>query len=187
MWKWFFTLILTGAVLLFGSGCSEEAAPEPPTSRAELTQRLFEALQTKRDEDALAIVDKLLALDNDDSDLMEMRERIMGNICTRHVQKLIDARRLDEARKYVNQQRRRHPGLTKLQFLEEEVNALITLRDAANALAEAATVADLTAALEKIAPLAAKYPAARNLKRDITRRRNDLKQMRRTQSAPRKP
>ena len=170
-------------ILLLAAGCSEEQAPEPPVSRAELTCRLFEALDANRDHDALAIVDKLLALDNNDADLMEMRERILGNICTRKVQTLIDQENLDEAAKYVAIQRRRHPRLPKLQILENEVAELITLRNAARKLADAASPADLDLALRKIEPLSTKYPQAKQLKRDIDRRKQDLQKMRRSASS----
>lgn len=170
-------------ILLLAAGCSEEQAPEPPVSRAELTYRLFEALDAKRDHDALAIVDKLLALDNNDAELMEMRERILGNICTRQVQILIDKGNLNEAAQYINTQRRRYPGLPKLQILENEVNGLITLQNAAKNLASAQDAKTLDAALNQITPLAAKYPQAAQLKKDIERRKKDLQKMRRAASS----
>lgn len=170
-------------ILLLAAGCSEEQAPEPPVSRAELTYRLFEALDAKRDRDALAIVDKLLALDSNDADLMEMRERILGNICTRRVQSMIDKGQLNDAAQYLNTQRRRHPGLPKLQILENEVNELITLQNAAKNLANAHDAGTLDAALNQITPLVAKYPQAKQLKSDIERRKKDLQKMRRAASA----
>ena len=183
MLKYVTATICALTLLLLTAGCTEEQAPEPPVSRAELTHRLFEALDSRRDNDALAIVDKLLALDNNDSDLMEMRERILGNICTRQVQAMIDKGDLDKAAKYIRNQRLRYPGLPKLQFLENEVDALIVLRTAARELAAADSVADLTIALSKITPLAAKYPEARLLQRDIRRRQQDLQKMRNAASS----
>ena len=178
MFKSVTAIFLSLGFLLLAAGCSNERAPEPPVSRPQLTQRLFEALQTKRDNDALAIVDKLLALDNDDSDLIEMRERILGNICTRQVQTLVNGGRLDAARKYISQQRKLYPMMPKLQFLEDEVNELITLRNAAKNLAAAQDARTLEKALTQIAPLAAKYPGAVQLKRDIAQRKQDLQKMR---------
>ena len=178
MFKSVTAIFLSLSFLLFAPGCSKESAPEPPVSRAELTQRLFEALQTKRDADALAIVDKLLALDNDDSDLIEMRERIVGNICTRKVQSWVNQGNLDAAHQYIVRQRRLYPTMPKLRILESEVNELVTLRNAAISLAAAKDVKSLEEALSKIEPLAAKYPYALQLKRDIARRKQDLQKMR---------
>ena len=62
--------------------------------------------------------------------------------------------------------------------LEEDVKELIVLRDAAKNLAEADNIADLTAALEKAAPLAAKYKQAEQLRKDISSRRRELIKMR---------
>lgn len=178
MFKSVTAILLSVSFLLLASGCAEEKAPEPPISRAELTQRLFEALQTKRDSDALAILDKLLTLDSTDSNLLEMRERIIGNISTRQVQVLVNKGDLDGARKYIIKQRKVYPMMPKLQFLEDEVNELITLRNAAKNLAAAKDVQSLEKALNQIAPLAAKYPAAAQLKRDIAKRKQDLQKMR---------
>ena len=81
--------ILMAAVLTAGVGCSKKQVPDPPSARAELTARLFETLDGKRYDEALVIVDKLLALDANDADLMEMRDRIVGNIATGRVRDFI--------------------------------------------------------------------------------------------------
>lgn len=171
-------LIFAFVLLLFISGCSENQAPDPPIARAELTVRLYETLKVKRYSEALAIIDKLLALDSDDPDLMEMRDRIIGNIATVKVQEYIDSNRLEAGLKYIRRERRTYPVMPKLRMLEEEIKNLITLRQAAQALAEADTIPKLAAALDFIVPLAAKYPAAEQLHKDIARRKADLKNMR---------
>ena len=170
-------LIFAFVLLLFISGCSENQAPDPPIARAELTVRLYETLKVKRYSEALAIIDKLLALDSDDPDLMEMRDRIIGNIAAVKVQEYIDSNRLEAGLKYIRRERRTYPVMPKLRMLEEEIKNLITLRQAAQALAEADTIPKLAAALDFIVPLAAKYPAAEQLHKDIARRKADLKSM----------
>ena len=82
------------AVMLFVCGCSENKAPDPPIARAELTARLYDTLKVKRYSEALAITDKLLALDPNDPDLMEMRDRLIGNIAAVKVQEYIDNKQL---------------------------------------------------------------------------------------------
>ena len=171
-------IIFAFVLLLFISGCSENQAPDPPIARAELTVRLYETLKVKRYSEALAIIDKLLALDSDDPDLMEMRDRIIGNIAAVKVQEYIDSNRLEAGLKYIRRERRTYPVMPKLRMLEEEIKNLITLRQAAQALAEADTIPKLAAALDFIVPLAAKYPAAEQLHKDIVRRKADLKNMR---------
>lgn len=183
MFKSVTAIFLSTVFLLLAAGCSKETAPDPPVARAELTRRLFEALQTKRDAEALAIVDKLLALDNDNSDLIEMRERIIGNLCTRQVQVMVNKSNLDGARTYIARQRKRYPMMPRLKILEDEVNELIALRAAVRNLAAAKDAKSLEEALNKITPLAAKYPAAVQLKRDIAARKQDLQKMRKA-SAP---
>lgn len=177
MWQKIFSVSIL-AVLLTLSGCSERKVSDPPTSRAELTVRLFDALKYKRYTDALAILDKLQALEPEDADLMEMRDRLIVNICTGKVQEYINAGKLENAQKYIRQQRKKHPMLTKLRMLEEDVNNLINLRNAARRLANAATIPEIASALENIAPLAARYPDAKKLHSDIKQRRNELNKLR---------
>ncbi len=171
-------LILFSAALIFCSGCSKKTAPDPPTARAELTVRLYDTLKEKRYTEALAINDKLLALDPNDADLMEMRDRIIGNIAALNVQKYVDKGRLEKAYSYIRKERKNYPVMPRLRLLEEEVKNLIVLRNAARKLAEASTIPELTAALEHIVPLAAKYPAAKQLDSDIALRKAELKKMR---------
>ena len=173
--------IILAVVML--SGCSKSEVPDPPASRAELVGRLFEALQYKRDQEALVIIGKLLALDPDDVDLMDMRDRVTINLCTRSVQKMIDAGKLDEALRIVGDFRRNNPTLPGLRMLHAEVSELILLRDAAKALAEAQDTAALVTQLEKIAPLAGKYPQAGALHKDIKMRRIQLSRMRAEEAA----
>ena len=171
-------IILAAAVMLFICGCSENKAPDPPAARAELTARLFDTLKEKRYNEALAIVDKLLALDANDAELMEMRDRIIGNIATGRVQKYIDSNELDKALRYIRKERKVYPVMPRLRMLEEDVRSLIGLRNAARKLAAARTIPDLTAALDTITPMAARYPAATQLHKDIASRKADLKKMR---------
>ena len=166
------------AVMLFVCGCSENKAPDPPIARAELTARLYDTLKVKRYSEALAITDKLLALDPNDPDLMEMRDRLIGNIAAVKVQEYIDNKQLEGALKYLRKERKRYPVMPKLRILEEEVRNLIALRNAAKVLAEADTIPKLAAALDFIVPLAAKYPATEQLHKDIKQRKNDLEKMR---------
>ena len=171
-------LILFSVALIFCSGCSKKTAPDPPTARAELTVRLYDTLKEKRYTEALAINDKLLALDPNDADLMEMRDRIIGNIATVKIQHYIDENRLEDGLKYIRSERRKFPVMPKLRLLEEELKNLIVLRKAAQTLAAADTIPALTAALDFIMPLAAKYPAAKQLHNDIKQRKADLEKMR---------
>lgn len=170
--------LLFSAALILCSGCSEKTAPDPPTARAELTVRLYDTLKEKRYTEALAINDKLLALDPNDADLMEMRDRIIGNIAALNVQKYVDQGRLEKAYAYIRKERKNYPVMPRLRLLEEEVKNLMVLRDAAEKLAEASTMPELTAALEYIVPLAARYPAAKQLNADIALRKAELKKMR---------
>ncbi len=175
--RFIFTGMLVGCMLMI-TGCAEEKVPDPPTARAELTARLYDALKLQRNEEALAIIGKLMALDQNDADLMEMRDRIICNICTNEVQKMLDSGRIDSARRYLRSQRRKYPMLGQLQILENEIVALQELSSAAAGLANADSIADLTAALDRIAPLAAKYPQAKRLQQDIQLRRKDLARLR---------
>lgn len=172
------SLILSFALLMLIGGCSENKAPDPPIARAELTARLYETLKFKRYSESLVIIDKLLALDSDDADLMEMRDRIIGNIATVKIQHYIDENRLEDGLKYIRSERRKFPVMPKLRLLEEELKNLIVLRKAAQTLAAADTISALTAALDFIVPLAAKYPAAKQLHNDIKQRKADLEKMR---------
>lgn len=168
-------LTLAGVMM---TGCSDNTPPDPPLARAELTSRLYDTLRQGRDADALAIIEKLLALDPDDADLLEMQDRITANICARAMQANIDQNQLDEALKLVQQYRKQYPMLTILRVYENEIADLIKLRDAASELAAANDVVSLAAALEKIAPMAAKYTEAKQLQTDIKIRKNDLAKMR---------
>ena len=170
-------ILFTAAVLLC-SGCSENQPPDPPTARAELTVRLLDTLKSKRYTEALAIADKLLSLDPNDAELMDIRDRIIGNIAAINVQNHIDGGKLESALKYITSERKRYPVMPRLRMLEEEVRNLIALRNASQALANAKTISELTAALDTIAPMAARYPAAAQLHKDIEQRKTDLKQMR---------
>ncbi|MBO5922952.1 MAG: hypothetical protein J6Q81_00425 [Lentisphaeria bacterium] len=166
------------AALLLGTGCSENQPPDPPSARAELTARLFETLKSKRYTEALAITDKLLSLDSNDAELMDMRDRIIGNIAAIKVQEYVEAGQLKAALKYLARERKLYPVMPRLRLLEEEVRNLITLRNAAQTLAAAKTIPELAAALDMIAPLAARYPAAKQLHKDIALRKAELKKMR---------
>lgn len=170
--------ILLAAVLVLGTGCSDQKAPDPPTARAELTVRLYETLNAKRYEEALAIADKLLALDSNDADLMEMRDRIIGNIAAVKVQQYIDHGQLEKAYTYIREERKRYPAMPRLRIMEEDINNLTTLRDSARNLAKAKTIPELANALELIVPQAAKYPAAQQLHKDIAQQQKRLKKMR---------
>ncbi len=171
--------VLSGALLLLAAGCSEDAIPDPPVSRSELTARLYDALKFNRDQEALAIIDKLLALAPDDAELMEMRGRVVANECVRKLQVLVDAGKLNDALKLVRETRQKNPHLQRLTMLEEDIVNLIELQVCARNLSTADKIPELTAALEKITPLAAKYPQARLLQRDIAQRRSELLKMRR--------
>ena len=166
------------ALLMLTAGCSDSKAPDPPTARAELTARLFDELKARRLDSATAIIDKLLALDPDDADLMEMRDRLTANKATLATQNYVNRGELENALAYIQKQRKQYPVMPKLRILEEEVRGLITLRDAAQRLADAQTIPELSTALENIAPLAAKYPTAKKLHIDIKLRRRDLDKMR---------
>lgn len=170
--------ILFSAALILGCGCSKKTVPDPPLARAELTLRLNDALKLARYGEAISIIDKLLALDPDDADLMDMRDRIIGNICVERTQQYIDRKELEKALKYVQKQRRQYPMLPRLQILEAEVSNLIAMRDAAAELARAKTIPELTAALEKITPMAAGKDAAKILAKDIQARKKELAAMR---------
>ena len=135
------------AALLLGTGCSENLPPDPPSARAELTARLFETLKSKRYTEALAITDKLLSLDSNDAELMDMRDRIVGNIAAIKVQEYVEAGQLKAALKYLARERKLYPVMPRLRLLEEEVRNLITLRNAAQTLAVAKTIPELAAAL----------------------------------------
>lgn len=171
-------LILFSAVLLLVCGCSKKTAPDPPLARAELTLRLNDALKLARYNEAIPIIDKLLALDPDDADLMDMRDRIIGNICVERTRKYINSKKLEKALKYVQKQRRQYPMLPRLQILEAEVSNLIALRDAAAELVRAKTIPELTAALEKVTPMAAGKDAAELLAKDIQIRKKELADLR---------
>ena len=171
-------LILLAAVLMTGAGCSKKQAPDPPSARAELTVRLFETLNDKRYEETLVIIDKLLALDSNDADLMEMRDRVVGNIAAAKIQNFINNNELEKAHRYIRYERKLYPVMPRLRLLEEEVENLIALSDAAQKLAAARTIPELTAALDRIVPIAAKYPKAELLHKDIARRKDELKKMR---------
>lgn len=161
------------------SGCSDNGKiPDPPAARAELTARLYDALQDKRYEDALAITDKLKALDPNDADLIEMHNRIVGNICVSAIQNSVDAGQLNNALEVIKKYRQQYPLMPRLRILEEEVRNLFQLTVAAQTLAQSDKIADLSAALENIAPLAAKYPQAKALRRDIMQRHAELRKMR---------
>ena len=175
----FFCIALAAVLVsLLASGCGDRNKIAPPSARAELTARLFDALQFHRYDDALAIIDKLLAIDPDDVELMEMRSRVITSACTVKVQQFVDQNQLDKALQTVVTARKNNPVLPQLIALEEEIRGLIALRDAANVLAAAKTIPELAAALEKIAPLAAKYPQAKALHRDIDTRRKELERFR---------
>lgn len=160
------------------AGCGKSDAPDPPVSRVELTNRLFETIKQKRDDEALNIIEKLLALEPDDIELMEMRDRIVSNRCSRKVQKLIDQGKLNQALALIRQERRQYPVLAQLRVQEDEVLDLINLQAAARKLAAAQNIADLAAALNTIRPLAEKYPQAKQLHNDIKKRAEDLTAMR---------
>ena len=171
-------IVLTATVLLFICGCSEKKVPDPPAARAELTARLFDTLKEKRYNEALAIIDKLLALDANDAELMEMRDRIVGNIAAGKVQKYLDNKELEKALRYIRRERKNYPVMPRLRMLEEDVRSLIALRNAARQLAVAGTIPELAAALDVIIPMAARYPAASQLHKDIEVRKADLQKMR---------
>ncbi len=169
---------LCSAALFLCCGCSETQPHDPPAARAELTVRLLETLKNKRYTEALAINDKLLALDPNDAELMEMRDRLVGNIATENVQKFVDAGKLAEALKYLHNERKLYPVMPRLRMLEEDVLNLIALRKAADRLAAAKTISELATALDTIMPSAARYPAATQLHKDIEQRKAELKKMR---------
>ena len=169
------TLLLSAVIF---SGCSDSQVPDPPSARAELTGRLYEALQYKRDAEALAIINKLLALEPDDVDLLEMRDRVTVNACTRAVQTHVNSGNLDKALQVVNKYRQEHSTLPGLKVLQARISELILLRDCAANLAAANDISTLVTQLEKIAPLAAKYPQAKQLQQDIKMRRIQLARMR---------
>ena len=148
---------LCSAALFLCCGCSETQPHDPPAARAELTVRLLETLKNKRYTEALAINDKLLALDPNDAELMEMRDRLIGNIATENVQKFVDAGKLAEALKYLHNERKLYPVMPRLRMLEEDVQNLIALRKAADRLAAAKTISELATALDTIMPSAARY------------------------------
>ncbi len=159
-------------------GCSKTEVPDPPLARAELTVRLGEALKHQRDDEALSLIDKLLALDGDDSDLIEMRSRVIANRCVRAAQRRLDAGNLEEAREIVQAARQQYPLIPRLRMLEEEISGLIDLRNAAAALARARSIPELTTALEVAEPLAAAHPGARTLAADIKTKQAELARLR---------
>ena len=126
----------------------------------------------------MLIIDKLLALEPDDIELMEMRDRVIANRCTAQVQKAVDQGKLAKALQIVKQERRKNPMIPQLRVLEDEVNDLQNLQASAKQLANAKTLPELSAALNQIAPLAAKYPQAKQLQQDIKKRTAELATMR---------
>ena len=85
---------------------------------------------------------------------------------------------MEKALRYVRNERKNYPVMPRLRLLEEEVSNLIALLNAARSLAAAGTIPELTAALDAIVPMAARYPAATQLHKDIRRRKAELKKMR---------
>ena len=104
LYRIFSLLLITLLAML--CGCSDNGKiSDPPAARAELTARLYDALQDKRYEDALAITDKLKALDPNDADLIEMHNRIVGNICVSAIQNSVDAGQLNNALEVIKKYR----------------------------------------------------------------------------------
>lgn len=156
-------------------GCGDSEVPDPPVARSELVARLFDALKTGRLDEARSLTEKLQALDNGNVALAELKSRIIANGYVLRCQRELDAGRPEQALAIVREGRKAYPLHPFLRVLEEELARLTELRDAAQSLAAAQTAGELSAALERIAPLAAAYPSAKELQLDIERRRADLK------------
>jgi len=170
-------MLLLAAFLI--TGCEKKRVADPPTARAELTTRLYDALQDKRYEEALAIIDKLLASDPDDVDLLEMQIRVTANMHTVQIQQAVDDGDLDKALQLLREARKKHPAIRQFLDMEEEITALTELRDAAGTLANAKTIPELRKALEtiRLMDISGQYPQAVALQKDIAKRQQDLKNM----------
>ena len=176
-------LLICLVVLTVATGCSDQRVPDPPTARAELTERLFDALNYKRYDEALAIIEKLLALYPDDSELMEMKSRVIVNACVERIQPLINQGNLEEALKIVRQEAKKHLAIRKFYELEAEILKLLNLQKLAENLKNAKTAAELEDALKKIETPAAEYPLAVNLHNDMKARRIHLARIRKAEAA----
>ena len=110
-------LMAAFCLMLFAAGCKQEEVPDLPIARAELTVRLMESLNYKRYDEALGIIDKLLALYPDDVELMEMKNRVIVNKCIAKVQPCVDQGKLEEALTIVRSESKNHPMIRKFNLV----------------------------------------------------------------------
>lgn len=167
------------------TGCRKEEIADPPLARAELTTRLYDALQYDRLDEALEIIGKLLSIYPDDAELGEMHDRIVITRCIRRIQPLIDSGKLAEARKIVREENKNYPAVSYFRELDEELETLVILQNRAESLAAAKTPAELETALKNIEYSIQDHPQAEQLKRDIDKRRQDLVNMRKAEAEAR--
>ena len=178
-------LTIVFAVLLLGvTGCSEKRVSDPPTARAELTSRLFEALKYQRYDEALVIIDKLRVI-SDAAELEEMRDRIIVNRCVKKVQPLVNQGKLEEARNIIHEDYKSNTTVRVLADMEEKIDELIKLKKKADRLAKASNAAELEAAIKDIEYSVQDNPQAKQLVADLAVRRRDLEVMRKAEAAAR--
>ena len=180
--------IILAVLLTAVAGCSKKQVPDPPTAQAELTSRLFAALQDQRYDEALVILDKLQVLAPDDATLgtmKEIRDNVIASRCNKKVQGLIDQGKLDQAFNIVRNENKTYPGVEDLINLEKNLDELRTLQQKADHLANAKTSAELDAALKDIEYTAQDYPQAKKLHADIKVRKAQLAKMRKAEAEAR--
>lgn len=183
----YLAIILT-VLLTAVAGCSKKQAPDPPVAQAELTSRLFAALQDQRYDEALVILDKLKVLAPDDATLVAMediRDNIIINRCTEKIRSLVDQGKFDQALTVVHDENKTYPGIKDLQKLEDNLKELAELQKKADRLANAKTSVELDAALKDIEYTAKDYPQAEKLHSDIKARKVQLAKMRKAEAEAR--
>ena len=171
-------LLAACCLILLAAGCKKEEVPDLPVARAELTARLMESLNYKRYDEALGIIDKLLALYPDDVELMEMKTRVIINKCTARVQLCINQGKLEEALAIVRAESRNNPMIRKFNLMEEQLKQLILLRDSARRLANAQEIPELDDAIKSMEQILRDYPQAAHLKKELNLRKKDLERLR---------
>ncbi len=163
-------------------GCGEDEVPDPPVAQSALVGRLFDALKNGRLDEALSLTEKLQSLDSENLDLAELKLRIIANGYVLRCQAKLDAGDTAGALAIIREGCKLYPMHSGLRVLDEELTRLNELHEAAQSLGRAKSAAELSAVLERIAPLSAAYPEAKLLQQDIIRRRGEFRQL---QNAPR--
>ena len=170
-------------LILLAAGCKQEEVPDLPIARAELTARLMESLNYKRYDEALGIIDKLLALYPDDVELMEMKNRVIVNKCTAKVQLCIDQGKLEEALAIVRSESKKHPMIRKFNIMEDQLKKLIALRDSVKRLADAREIPELDDAINNFEQILRDFPMASQLRDELKLRKKDLDRLRKEKAA----